>query len=56
MIADLKRDNVSQALCCQFCKGYWIEAVDERRKFLLLRLNEGKVKGKIAIEDGKSLG
>jgi predicted GNAT family acetyltransferase len=56
MIVGLKPDNVSQALCCQFRKGYWTEAVDERRKFLLLRLDEGKVKGKIAVEDGKSLG
>lgn len=56
IVVDLKPDNVSQALCCQFRKGYWIEAVEERKKFLLWRLSEGKVGGKIAVEGGKRLG
>jgi len=56
IIVDLKPDNVSQALCCQFNKSYWIGAVEERKKFLLWRLNEGKVRGKIAVEREKKLG
>jgi GNAT superfamily N-acetyltransferase len=56
IIVDLKPDNISQALCCEFHKGYWVEAVEERKKFLLWRLNEGKVRGKIAKEGGRSLG
>jgi GNAT superfamily N-acetyltransferase len=56
IIVDLKPDNVSHALCCQFHKGYWIGAVEERKKFLLWKLNEGKVWGKIAVEDRKSFG
>jgi GNAT superfamily N-acetyltransferase len=56
IIVDLKADNVSQALCCQFSKGYWVGAVEERKKFLLWRLTEGKVRGKIAVEGEKSLG
>jgi GNAT superfamily N-acetyltransferase len=56
IIVDLKPDNVSQALCCQFHKGYWVGAVEERKKFLLWRLNKGKVWGKIAVESGKGLG
>ena len=55
-IVDLKPDNVSQALCCQFRKGYWVRGVEERKKFLLWRLNEGKVRGKVAVEGEKGLG
>jgi len=53
---ELKPNNVSQALCCLFYKGYWVGAVEERKKFLLHRLNEDKVQGKIADEGRKSLG
>jgi GNAT superfamily N-acetyltransferase len=56
IIVDLKPGNISQALCCQFRKGYWLGAVEERKKFLLWRLNGGKMRGKIANEGRKSLG
>jgi predicted GNAT family acetyltransferase len=55
-IVALSPNNVSQALCCQFRKGYWIRGVAERRKFLLWRLKERKVQGKIALENTRGLG
>jgi N-acetylglutamate synthase-like GNAT family acetyltransferase len=55
-IVALKPNNVSKALCCQFRKGYWIEGVEERKKFLLWSLSENKVRGKIAVQDRKKLG
>jgi len=49
-IVDLTEENVSQALCG---KGGGRE---EREKFLLWNLREGKVRGKIAVEGGEGLG
>jgi predicted GNAT family acetyltransferase len=56
IIVDLKPDNVSKALCCQFREGYWVGAVEERKNFLFSRLTEGKIRGKIAVDGEKGLG
>ena len=55
-IVDLTAENVSQALCCESYGGYHDGGVEERRKFLLWKLRDGKVRGKIAVEGGKRLG
>jgi len=49
-IVDLTDENVSHALCGR--EG----GREERKKFLLWMLKEGKVRGKIAIEGGEGLG
>jgi len=49
-IVDLTEENVSQALCGR--EG----GREERRKFLLWNLKDGKVRGKIAVEGGERLG
>jgi len=51
-IVDLTAENVSRALYCPGREG----GREERRKFLLWKLRDGKVRGKIAVEGGKRLG
>jgi len=55
-IVDLKPDNISKALCCEHNEGHWVGGVEERRKFLLWALAEGKIRGKIAVEGGERAG
>lgn len=55
-IADLTKERVSLALCCESHGGYFKGGREERRKFLLWKLKEDKVRGKIAVEDKERLG
>jgi len=55
-IVNLTKENVSLALCCESHGGYFEGGCEERKKFLLWKLEEGKVRGKIAVEDGEKLG
>lgn len=55
-IVDLTAENVSQALCCVSYGGYHMRGVEERKRFLLWKLKDGKVRGKIAVEAGERLG
>jgi len=55
-IVNLTVENVSRALCCESYGGYWEGGVEERRKFLLWKLKDGKVRGKIAMEGEERLG
>jgi len=54
-IVDLTKENVSLALCADY-GGYFEGGREERKKFLLWKLKDGKVRGKIAVEDEERLG
>ncbi len=51
----MTKEKVSLALCADY-GGYFEGGREERKKFLLWKLKDGKVRGKIAVENEERLG